>query len=103
MAEPGIAAAQPAGNIKFTCRRAERECVRCCYREGWVALMAEQGFAAAQLAGDLGNRPRLLSRQTVVVGASDGIILPTAAAAAPRVRLAATLPLPTEQLLFGFR
>lgn len=68
-----------------------------------MALMAEQGFVSAQPAGNLGGRPRLLSRQTVVVGASDGVVLPAAAAAVPRLRLAATLPVPTEQLLSSFR
>lgn len=72
-------------------------------REGWTALMAEQGFVSAQPAGNVTSRPRLLSRQTVVVGISDGIVRPQAAALVPRVRLQTTLPSPTDQLLASFR
>lgn len=65
--------------------------------------MADQGFRSAQQAGDVSSRPRLLSRQTVVVGISDGVIRPSATALVPRVRLQTTLPPPTQQLLASFR
>ena len=68
-----------------------------------MALMEEQGFTDSAPAGVLAGRPRLLGRQTVVVGASDGVVLPAAAAAVPRVRLAHSLPMPTDQLLSSFR
>lgn len=72
-------------------------------RAGWVAVMASQGFASAQPAGDLVSRPRLLSRQTVVVGISDGVILPPAEQRAPRMQLQASLPPPTNELLASVR
>ena len=65
--------------------------------------MASQGFGSAQPAGDVKSRPRLLSRQTVVVGISDGIVLPPAAERVPRVQLQASLPPPTQELLASVR
>jgi hypothetical protein len=72
-------------------------------RDGWVALMASQGFDDAQPAGDVAAMPRLLSRQTVVVGISDGVVLPPAEQRVPRVQLQASLPAPTNELLAGVR
>ena len=72
-------------------------------RDGWVALMEAQGFGSAQPAGNVRARPRLLSRQTVVVGVSDGVILPPAEQRVPRVRLQASLPPPTNELLTSVR
>lgn len=65
--------------------------------------MASQGFDSARPAGDVASRPRLLSRQTVVVGISDGVVLPPAEQRAPRVRLQASLPPPTQDLLASVR
>jgi hypothetical protein len=61
--------------------------------------MAAQGFDSAQPAGNVKARPRLLSRQTVVVGISDGVVLPPADELVPRVQLQASLPAPTQELL----
>jgi hypothetical protein len=72
-------------------------------RDGWVALMASLGFDSALPAGDIASRPRLLSRQTVVVGISDGVVLPPAEERAPRVQLQASLPSPTQELLASVR
>ena len=65
--------------------------------------MASQGFDSAQPAGDVASRPRLLSRQTVVVGISNGVDLPPAEQRVPRVQLQASLPPPADELLASVR
>jgi hypothetical protein len=71
-------------------------------REGWKALMAQQGFTPAVILGQDTPAPHLLSRQSVVLGVSDGAILvqppPTKAA-----QLLATMPPLPAQLLGSFR
>jgi len=44
------------------------------YREGWKALLSSQGFDRVVAAGEGTASPRLLSRQTVVAGLSDGAV-----------------------------
>lgn len=64
--------------------------------------MAQQGFAQAVILGEESPAPSLLSRQSVVLGVSDGAIMvappPTKAA-----RLLATMPPLPAQLLASFR
>ena len=43
-------------------------------RDGWRALLAEQGFSNVLVAGQNAAAPALLSRQSVVIGVSDGAI-----------------------------
>ena len=43
-------------------------------RQGWRALLAEQGFTDVLVAGEGLPAPALLSRQSVVLGVSDGAI-----------------------------
>jgi hypothetical protein len=43
-------------------------------REGWRALLQEQGFSPVVVVGESKPAPALLSRQSVVLGVSDGAI-----------------------------
>ena len=43
-------------------------------REGWQTLLAEQGFHDVLVAGESHDAPPLLTRQSVVLGVSDGAI-----------------------------
>ena len=43
-------------------------------RQGWRALLAEQGFSSVLVAGENKPAPALLSRQSVIVGVSNGAI-----------------------------
>ncbi|KAK9803996.1 hypothetical protein WJX72_011444 [[Myrmecia] bisecta] len=71
-------------------------------RDGWRQLLQEQGFGEIVIAGQTTNAPPLLSRQTVIVGASDGRIL---ARRSPftKATLRATMPALPPQLLDAFR
>jgi len=52
-------------------------------REGWKRLLEEQGFEQPTAAGESLVAPLLLSRQSVVLGISDGSIqLPTVSGSA---------------------
>lgn len=44
------------------------------YRGDWKALLSSQGFGRVVAAGESTASPRLLSRQTVVAGLSDGAV-----------------------------
>lgn len=63
--------------------------------------MAEQGFGAAVIAGEAADARWLLSRQSVVVGVSDGSILAKPRPTQP-VSLPADLPPMHPQLLDSF-
>lgn len=71
-------------------------------RELWRELMAEQGFGSAVIAGEASDARWLLSRQSVVVGVSDGSILVKPRPTLP-VSLPADLPQMHPQLLDSFR
>ena len=75
-------------------------CVNLC-RESWIALLMEQGFAPVVAAGQAAPPPRLLGRQVVVVGVSDGAIRGPAPTHLAR-RLQALRPQPTAGLVSGF-
>ena len=58
-----------------------KACISCCCagspiisRQGWKTLLAEQGFTDVLVAGESLPAPALLSRQSVVLGVSDGAI-----------------------------
>ena len=70
-------------------------------RESWIALLAEQGFAPVVAAGQATTPPRLLGRQVVVAGVSDGAIRGPAPTHLAR-RLQALRPQPTAGLVSGF-
>ena len=71
-------------------------------RASWIALLAEQGFAPVVAAGQATAPPRLLGRQVVVVGVSDGAIRGPAPTHLAR-RLQALRPPPAAGLVSGFR
>ena len=64
--------------------------------------MAEQGFGPVVVLGSARPAPALLSRQSVVLGVSDGAIW-VAPPPARAARLRATMPPLSQQLLGGFR
>ena len=43
-------------------------------RDGWIRLLEAQGFKSVVVAGESNNVPTLLTRQTVVLGLSDGVV-----------------------------
>ena len=70
-------------------------------RASWIALLVEQGFAPVVAAGQATAPPRLLGRQVVVVGVSDGAIRGPAPTHLAR-RLQALRPPPAAGLVSGF-
>lgn len=43
-------------------------------RDGWISLLEAQGFKSVVVAGESNDVPPLLTRQTVVLGLSDGVV-----------------------------
>ena len=65
-------------------------------------MVSAQGVAPVVAAGQAAAAPRLLSRQVVVVGVSDGVILGPPAAHVLRTLQTRTAPVPAS-LLEGFK
>ena len=75
-------------------------CASLC-RESWTTLLLEQGFAPVVAAGQAATPPRLLGRQVVVVGVSDGVVRGSPPTHLAR-RLHALRPQPAAGLISGF-
>ncbi len=66
--------------LAHSCLRVIATCVSCALwcavRDGWRALLGDLGFTDVAVAGEAAAHARLLSRQSVVLGVSDGVIAP---------------------------
>ncbi len=71
-------------------------------RESWRELLSAQGFTPVVAAGQAAAAPRLLSRQVVVMGVSDGVILGPPATHVLRTLQTRAAPVPAS-LLEGFK
>ena len=67
-----------------------------------MRLLQEQGFTEVQVAGSALSPPALLSRQSVVMGISDGEVRAPPPAEVPRQLQAAAPPL-ADGILEGFK
>ena len=71
-------------------------------RESWTELLSAQGFTPVVAAGQAAAAPRLLSRQVVVMGVSDGVILGPPSSHMLRTLQTRAAPVPAS-LLEGFK
>lgn len=68
-------------------------------RDRWRSLLESQGFESVVVAGEEAHAPPLLSRQSVVMGVSDGAVRVYEGEGAPVPR---QLPTAAAQLPAGF-